>query len=644
MDIGIVILAVSALCAGAILAGAAGQKIDAPLLLVFLLAGMLAGREGPGGIAIDADQTVLIWTSAALAAILFEGGLRTKPSIFKEGLKPGISLAVVGTLTTAFLIAPFAHWAFGLDWRASLLVGAIVSSTDAAAVFALAATGLKLPKKVAAALEVESGFNDPLAIFLVLGLSTSIAIEPLTTSDWIISLVTKVGIGTLVGGAFGYCAPILLSRLHLPSGLMAILMAALGFMSFGMAETLGGSGFLAIYLAGVTIAMRAPSRAQQAGAVLDGIAWLSQTSLFLVLGLLITPSHLSSVALPALGVSLALIFLARPIATVLSLAAFKYRIRDMTFVAWTGLRGATPVFLGLLPAALGVPNGNLYLSAAAVIVLLSLVIQGWTAPVVGRALKLNEGDDAPMDRGETFARFGAVGASIAVGAWFSFSLAPSSSLESPTTNTIASLQHALENAETIPTAFPAEFSNLPPVEKKSLFIHTLRDVLNRMNTEIELDRAQLRTLLERLKSRGRLTLAEESSVSTIAKKYNLPFNLPNKLLQQIDIVPVDIAIAQAALATGWGNSNSAVVQNAVFGRDTQSGYDSLLDAAYGLAALYASHPEFEPFRHERTKIRTEGKVPNAPKLIPFLGPFAADGAAYIEQVSAVVQSLETAPQ
>lgn len=422
---------------------------------------------------------------------------------------------------------------------------------------------------------------------------------------------------------------------------MSILMAALGFMSFGMSETFGGSGFLAIYLAGVTIAMRAPIRAQQAGAVLDGIAWLSQTSLFLVLGLLITPSHLSSVALPALGVSLALIFLARPLATLLSLSWFKYRIRDMTFVAWTGLRGATPVFLGLLPAALGVPNGNLYLSAAAVIVLLSLVIQGWTAPVVGRALKLNEGDDTPMDRGETLARLGAVGASIAVGAWFSFSLAPTSTLQSPATNTIASLQQALENAETIPTSFPDEFSNLQPAEKKSLFTHTLRDVLNRMNTEIELDRAQLQTLEARLKARGRLTLSEESSVSTIAKKYNLDFGLPNKLLDQIDIVPADIAVAQAALATGWGNSDSAVSRNAVFGRDTQSGYESLLDAAYGLAALYASHPEFDALRKERANLRKQDSVPNASSLIPLLGPFASDGPTYIEQVSAVVQSLET---
>ena len=638
MDVGVVIFAVSALCVGAILAGAAGQKIDAPLLLVFLLAGMLAGREGPGGISIDADKTVLVWASAALAAILFEGGLRTKTELFKAGLKPGTTLALCGTLLTALLVAPFAHWAFKLDWSAALLFGAIVSSTDAAAVFALAATGLKLPKRVAAALEVESGFNDPLAIFLVLGMSQALTGDGLSASGWALGLVLKIGLGLIVGAAFGHAAPTALRQVRLPGGLKSILTAGLGFMSFGLAETIGGSGFLAIYITGATIALKSPDDAKRAGAVLDGIAWLSQTGLFLVLGLLITPSHLATVALPALGVSLALIFIARPIAVFASLAGFRFRVRDMTFVAWTGLRGATPVFLGLLPAALGVPNGTLYLSAAAVVVLLSLVIQGWTAPVVGRALHLNEEDRIPVERGETFARLGAVVASIVVGAWFSVALTPKPQAPAAAPGTIAALKQSLSEIESAPASFPPDFSSLPTDERQSLFIATLTAVMDRSNKEVALDRARLASLCDNLLKRGRLTLSEENQTIEIASRYGLQFALPEQLLDHIDIVPTKLAIAQAALATGWGGSQSAVAGNAVFGLNRQSGYDSLHDAARDLTALYAAHADFAPLRQARRAARESGHPPSAEDLALYVGPFAADGKAYVGQVSDVLRS------
>ncbi|MBB4659276.1 potassium/proton antiporter [Parvularcula dongshanensis] len=639
MDVGIIILAISALCVGAILAGAAGQKIDAPILLVFLLAGMLAGREGPGGISFDASQGVLVWGSAALAAILFEGGLRTEASAFRLGTKPGLSLALIGTIATAFLVTPFARQAFGLDWSAALLFGAIVSSTDAAAVFALAASGLKMPKRIVAALEVESGFNDPIAILLVVGLSISIATEPLSAGAWAFTLLAKLVVGALVGGATGIAVPRILQRLALPSGLISILTAGFGFMAFGAAEVLGGSGFLAIYLAGLTISTVAPKQAERVGGVMDGIAWLAQTGLFLLLGLLVTPSHLATVAAPALGVALALIFVARPLAVAGALAPFGFRQREVGFVAWVGLRGATPVYLGLLPAALGVPNGNLYLSAAAVVVLISLVIQGWTAPVVGQALRLSDEEErSPMSRGGALARIAAAAASIAVGGWFAVALQPPAAPSLVTVSTQEELRTALSDRTRVPATFPPGFAERPLEERRALFIDTITTVVEASNARIRSDRARLEALAEAEETRGRLTLEEEATVSAIARRYGLRFAEPAVLLGRIDIVPPRLAAAQAALSTGWGGSASAVEKNAVFGLDLKDGYPNLLAAARALTRLYASHEQFEDFRSVRAQTRVDGEEPSASALAPYVGPFASDSQAYVESVRSIVES------
>jgi cell volume regulation protein A len=637
MDIGLVILAASLLSVGAILAGAAGQKIDAPILLIFLLVGMLAGREGPGGISLDAGQTVLVWGSAALGAILFEGGLRSDRRIFRLGSRPGSSLALVGTLLTALLIAPVAHYGFGLGWTQSLLLGAIVSSTDAAAVFALAATGLKMPPRVSATLEVESGLNDPLAILLVVGLSTSLVAAPLGPVDWVLTFLVKLGLGTAVGLLVGWATPQLLRRVSLPPGLLSILVAGLGFVAFGLAETIGGSGFLAIYLTGLLIGHLAPAEAGRAAGVMDGLAWLAQTGLFLMLGLLITPSHLASVALPAFGLALALIFVARPLAVYASLAPFGFRNRDKAFVAWTGLRGATPVYLGLIPAALGVPNGNLYLSAAAVIVLLSLVIQGWTAPVVGRALKLDASTAEPLDRGETLARLGAVTASIAVGAWFAVILAPKlPSIVMP--DTMEELQANLVEASAVPAEFPPGFSETPDEQRRPLFVGTLNAVLRQVNAEIEQDRTRLLQLAEVRTARGRLTLEEGAELSALARRYRLDYAPPLQLRDRIDVVPPRLAIAQGVLATGWGAQSTAIERNAIFGLNTREGYPNLLIAARDLAALYASHDDFEQLRQIRMAARQAGRVPEAEELAPLIGGFASDGPAYVGQVLGVLES------
>ncbi|MEO1101836.1 MAG: potassium/proton antiporter [Pseudomonadota bacterium] len=639
MEIGLIILASAALCSGAILAGAAGQKIDAPVLLVFLLVGMLAGNEGPGGIALDASPTIIVWASVALAAILFEGGVRTKYSVFRTGAAPGLTLAVAGTLLTAFIVAPVAKWVFNVDWQIALLIGATVSATDAAAVFALAATGLKMPERVSAVLEVESGNNDPIAIMLVVGLATSLTIAPVSALGWIVMFFQKISIGILCGLVAGGAIPFLLRRANLGGGLRSILAGSVGFVGFGLAETLGGSGFLAIYLAGLVFAARAPYEAERTGPLFDGLAWLAQTGLFLLLGLVITPSHLAGVVIPSLWIALALIFLARPIAVAITLSPFRFKRKEMGFIAWVGLRGATPIYLGLIPAAFGVANGNLYLSTAAVVVLLSLVIQGWTAPVVGRALGLSEDSDNSIERGETIARLSAVTGTVAVASWFAVSFAPTTNVMLVDPDTPQDLRAALDSEFETPAGFPDGFSNLPTEDRQPLFIETIAAVVARSNAEIRVDRAELIALRDQQLSGRPLTLSQDADVNEIARRYGLTYQSIDQLLNGIDEVPPRLATAQAAIATGWGGSSVMVSRNAVFGLSLNQGYPTLLDAANSLARLYASHPDFENLRQVRATIRADGLEPSAEDLLPHIGRFVDDSDAYVQQIGSVLAGV-----
>ncbi len=639
MEIGLIILASAALCAGAILAGAAGQKIDAPVLLVFLLVGMLAGNEGPGGIALDASPAIIVWASVALAAILFEGGVRTKYTVFRMGAPPGLTLAVAGTLLTAFILAPVAKWVFDVDWQIALLIGATVSATDAAAVFALAATGLKMPERVSAVLEVESGNNDPIAIMLVVGLATSLTIESVTAVGWIVMFFQKISIGMICGLVAGGMIPFLLRRANLTGGLRSILAGSVGFVGFGLAETLGGSGFLAIYLAGLVFATRAPYEAERTGPLFDGLAWLAQTGLFLLLGLLITPSHLAGVVIPSLWIAFALIFLARPIAVFVTLLPFRFQPKEMGFIAWVGLRGATPIYLGLIPAAFGVANGNLYLSTAAVVVLLSLVIQGWTAPVVGRALGLSEESDGSIERGETIARLSAVTGTVAVASWFAVSFAPSTNMMLVEPDTPQDLRAALESEFETPARFPEGFYELPTEERQPLFIETITAVVERSNAEIRLDRAELTALRDQQLAGRALSLSQDADVEEIARRYGLTFQTVDELLNRIDEVPPRLATAQAAIATGWGGSQVMVSRNALFGLSLDRGYPTLLDAANSLASLYASHPDFQGLRQARVTSRAAELRPRAEDLLPYIGGFVDESDAYVEQVGSVLVGI-----
>lgn len=372
-----------------VIAGAISPRIGMPLLLVFLVIGMLAGEDGPGGLAFDDVGLAYLAGSLALAVILFDGGLRTDMRLFRVGLRPALSLASAGVVLTASATAAFCMWILELRWMEALLLGAIVSSTDAAAVFALLTRRQgALNERVAATLEIESGTNDPMAIFLTATLVGLIAAGTGPTLGVAWNFVWQMGIGTAAGLAGGVVLAFLVNRLTLSAGLYPLLALSGCAVVFGATQMLGASGFLAAYIAGLVLGNRRIQALHNIQRFFDGVAWLAQIGLFLILGLLVTPHELGAVAVPALAIAAFLIFVARPAAVWLSLLPFRFRKRERTFIAWVGLRGAVPIVLAMFPLLGGIENAELYFNVAFFIVLVSLVLQGWTIAPAAKLLRV----------------------------------------------------------------------------------------------------------------------------------------------------------------------------------------------------------------------------------------------------------------
>jgi cell volume regulation protein A len=372
-----------------ILASAGAARIGAPLLLVFLVLGMLAGEDGPGGIRFDDYRATYIVGSIALAVILFDGGLRTDLASSRAGVRPALALATLGVVITAGLTGAFAAWALGLDPMQGLLIGAIVGSTDAAAVFALLHShGMQLKRRVAATLEIESGSNDPMAIFLTIVLVDLLArgASPSWSLAWM--FLQQMGLGLALGLTGGRAIAWLVNRLVLAPGLYPLLALAGGLFVFAGTAMLGGSGFLAIYVAGLVLGNRRLHSANDILRVHDGIAWIGQITMFLVLGLLVTPSELIKLAPAALGIAAVLMLVARPLAVWLSLLPFRFPRGETLFICWVGLRGAVPVVLALFPLMAGLEQARLYFNVAFFVVLISLTVQGWTVAPLARRLRL----------------------------------------------------------------------------------------------------------------------------------------------------------------------------------------------------------------------------------------------------------------
>ena len=384
-----------------IIASDISTRLGAPLLLVFIALGMLAGEDGPGGIHFDDFEIAYVIGTLALAIIIFDGGMRTRRELFRVTLWPAAGLATLGVLVTAFLVGIFAAWLLGLHWLQGMLIGAIVGSTDAAAVFALLRNvGATLQQRVASTLEVESASNDPMAIFLTVAvLELLIAGKTQFEAGVLAAFVQQFGIGAVLGLAGGRLLVWLVNRLSLHTGLYPLLAAAGGLFIFSAAQQAGGSGFLAIFLAGVVLGNSQLQAAQNILRVHDGLSWLSQIVMFIILGLLVTPSEFVHIALPALAIAGFLILVARPLAVVVSLAPFRFPWREQAFVSWVGLRGAVPVVLALFPLMYGVENARLYFNVAFFIVLVSLLLQGWTIAPAARLLRLEVPPSAePMQR------------------------------------------------------------------------------------------------------------------------------------------------------------------------------------------------------------------------------------------------------
>jgi cell volume regulation protein A len=364
-------------------------RFGAPLLLVFLLVGMLAGESGIGGIKFDDVRTAYTVGSVALGLILFDGGLRTRLSTFRNVLAPAGLLATVGVLVTAALTAPVAAWTLQLNWSESLLVGAVMASTDAAAVFFLLhAKGLRLRPRVSATLEVESGINDPFAIFLTIVL-VEILLAGQTSWLGIASyMAEKTILGALVGWLGGRAMVLVLNNLNLPQGMHAPFVATAALVTFGLAEAPHGSGFLAVYIAGLVLGNRETRAHGPIVTFLDAATWLAQIAMFVLLGLLAWPDRLPQRLLPALAVALVLMLVARPAAVLLCLAPFRFSLREKLFISWVGLRGAVSVFLAAIPMLVGLPGAHFYFDVAFVVVMLSLAIQGWTIAAAARLLRI----------------------------------------------------------------------------------------------------------------------------------------------------------------------------------------------------------------------------------------------------------------
>jgi cell volume regulation protein A len=397
--VSLAILLGSLLVLAGILSSLLALRFGAPLLLVFLVIGILAGESGPGGIKFDDVGTAYTVGSLALALILFDGGLRTRFAAFRSVLAPAGVLATVGVLITAVLVAPLAKYGLGLTWAEGLLVGSVIASTDAAAVFFLInSRGLRLRTRINATLEVESGANDPFAIFLTIVLVEMLLNGSKSTGAMVVELLRQGVLGALIGLIGGRLVTAVLNRLGLPHGLSAPFVAVSALVIFSFANSVEGSGYLAVYLAGLVVGNRKIRAHNTVVAFLDAATWLAQIVMFVLLGLLAWPARLPHSVFGAIIVAVGLMLVARPVAVFLCLLPFRFDWREMLFISWVGLRGAVSIFLASIPMLVGLPIAYVYFDIAFVVVLVSLLVQGWTiAPAAKRlGLALRRGEPAPQ--------------------------------------------------------------------------------------------------------------------------------------------------------------------------------------------------------------------------------------------------------
>ena len=396
LNIELILLVIPALIIISIVLTKFTDNAGIPTLVLFLSIGMVAGSDGLGQIYFDNAELAQSIGIIALIYILFSGGLDTNWNVVKPAFKNATLLATVGVLITAISIGLFVYFVLGFTLWEGMLIGAIISSTDASAVFSIIRSReVKLKGDLQPILELESGSNDPMAVFLTIAVTGIMAGKGLDPLSLILLFVMQMGVGALTGLFIGKGTLFLLNKFRLSyEGFYPVLLLCTAAMVYGAADLLGGSGFLAVYVAGVVLGSGEFIYKDSVMRFFDGFAWLGQICMFITLGLFVFPYEIPPIMGIGLAISAFIIFVARPVSVFISLAFSKYNLKEKTFISWVGLKGAVPIILATYPLVENLPDANEIFNIIFFIVVTSVLIQGWSLPAVARMLGLTKEDDA----------------------------------------------------------------------------------------------------------------------------------------------------------------------------------------------------------------------------------------------------------